>query len=396
MTRTQKVQLRMSELRKQLGGLIDTPAETRAETHEADVAKVAGELRMLETELQAAILADGPEPETRHDTPEGRELRDLQARASLGVAVDHIIEHRNLEGAEAELQQHFGLAGSSIPLAMLERRAVTPAPTNVGQNQQPIVPYVFPEGAAAFLGIAQPTVGVGEAIFPVLTSELSVEALAENAAGTETTGAFSASVLSPSRLQAAFFYSREDRARFAGMDASLRENLSAGLADGLDKAILAGTAGLIGTGLTVRSGDAGSTADFAAYRGLVYDSSTIDGRYAATASAVRLLTSPGAYGHAASIYRSNNADDSALDSLMRVSGGVRSSPHMTVSGNDQPVIARKGGAMDAVAPVWEGVTIIHDEVTKADNGQIKLTAVLLYAFAVLRADGFQRRAVQIA
>ena len=40
---------------------------------------------------------------------------------------------------------------------------------------------------------------------------------------------FSAEVLSPSRIQASFFYSREDRARFAGMDESLRENLSDGL-----------------------------------------------------------------------------------------------------------------------------------------------------------------------
>ena len=59
----------------------------------------------------------------------------------------------------------------------------------------------------------------------MLTSKLSVEALAENDPGTETTGAFSANQLSPSRLQSSFFYSREDRARFANMDLALRENL---------------------------------------------------------------------------------------------------------------------------------------------------------------------------
>ena len=49
---------------------------------------------------------------------------------------------------------------------------------------------------------------------------------AENADADDTTGAFSADVLSPSRLQAAFFYSREDRARFTGMSEALRQNLS--------------------------------------------------------------------------------------------------------------------------------------------------------------------------
>ena len=65
---------------------------------------------------------------------------------------------------------------------------MTPGAANVGQIEQPVIPYVFPMSAAAFLGVDMPTVGVGEVVYPVLTSTLSVEALAENAAGTETTG----------------------------------------------------------------------------------------------------------------------------------------------------------------------------------------------------------------
>ena len=49
-----------------------------------------------------------------------------------------------------------------------------------------------------------------------------------------------------------------------------------------------------------------------------------------------------------------------------------------------------------VAPMWEGVDIIYDEVTQAKKGQIVLTAVLLYAVKILRADGFQHRKVQVA
>ena len=119
------------------------------------------------------------------------------------------------------------------------------APVNVGQNQSSIISYVFPDAAGSFMGIDMPVVGVGEAVYPVLTSTLAVRTPAENADADETTAAFTADLLTPSRLQASFFYSREDRARFAGMDASLRENISMGLSDGLDQQIVAGANGLL-------------------------------------------------------------------------------------------------------------------------------------------------------
>ena len=59
-------------------------------------------------------------------------------------------------------------------------------------------------------------VGVGEAVYPVLTKAPVVGTPAENAEQDETTGSFSADILSPSRLQAAFFYSREDRREICG------------------------------------------------------------------------------------------------------------------------------------------------------------------------------------
>ena len=90
-----------------------------------------------------------------------------------------------------------------------------------------------------------PTVSTGDAVFPVLSTNADVGVPAENAAQSETTGSFAADVLSPGRLQASFFYSREDRARFSGMDAALRSNLSDALSDALDKQILVGTEGLL-------------------------------------------------------------------------------------------------------------------------------------------------------
>ena len=83
-----------------------------------------------------------------------------------------ILAHAVPAGPLAELQQHYGLQPNQLPIALLETRAVTPAPGQVGQNQQPIIPYVFPDSAAAFLrNFDMPTVGVGDAVFTVLTSD---------------------------------------------------------------------------------------------------------------------------------------------------------------------------------------------------------------------------------
>ena len=46
------------------------------------------------------------------------------------------------------------------------------------------------------------------------------------------------------------------------------------------------------------------------------------------------------------------------------------------------------------APIWEGVTLIPDEVTKAGTGEIIITAVLLAAFRILRTDGFFKQQTQ--
>ena len=92
-------------------------------------------------------------------------------------------------------------------------------------NQQPVIPAVFPQSCADFLGIDMPTVPMGEAIFPVLSTSVTPGTPAEGSDQAASTAAFSAEKLSPGRIQASFFYSREDRSAFAQMDESLRMNL---------------------------------------------------------------------------------------------------------------------------------------------------------------------------
>ena len=73
------------------------------------------------------------------------------------------MEHRQTEGAVAELQAHCKIGPNQVPLALMrvEERALTPAPTNTGANEQPVVSAVFANSVASWLSVDQPTVGLG-------------------------------------------------------------------------------------------------------------------------------------------------------------------------------------------------------------------------------------------
>ena len=262
---SQRLAIRASEIREKLATFAEVDGELTTEQR-SDLEKLRGEYKDTESKMSAALISEDKPIETRHaEGAEGNEMRALIGNCNLGVIFDCAVEQRSLtEGPERELQTHHDLAPNQVPISLLETRAVTPAPGQVAQNQSEIVPYVFPASCAAFLAVDMPSVGVGDSVYPVLTSELSVGTPAENAEQSETTGAFTAQVLSPSRIQASFFYSREDRARFAGMDAALRMNLSDGLSDGLDKQVVAGTNGLL-TGTNLPNHNASAATTFANY-----------------------------------------------------------------------------------------------------------------------------------
>ena len=98
------------------------------------------------------------------------------------------------------------------------------------------------------------------------------------------------------------------------------------------------------------------------------------------------------------MFRSTNAGDrAALEDVMQVTAGVRVSAHVPpVSSNKQNAVIRLGMRRDMVAPIWSGVTLIPDNVTKAKSGEIVITAVMLHAIQLLRAGGFYKQETQHA
>ena len=397
MKASQKVALEMSVKREALNALL--AVVELSDEQRAEMGTLTTRMQQLEVEARAAIVAEGEPTITRTDVVDGedRELRSLIGRTNVGNIFEAALEHRATDGAEAELQTHYRVAANAIPLALLETRAVTPAPGQVAQNQSAIIPGVFPQSCAAFMAVDMPTVPVGDAVYPVLGTNADVGTPAENATQAETTGSFSADVLSPSRLQASFFYSREDRARFSGMDEALRMNLSDALADGLDKQILVGTEGLF-TGTKLPNHNVTAVTSYAHYRSeLGYG--RVDGKYAGGVGDLRIVMGASTYGHCAGVFRSANAGDrAALEDLMSVTAGVKVSAHVPAAtgAHKQDAVIRLGMRRDMVAPIWEGVTLIPDEITKAGAGQIVVTAVMLHAVKILREAGFYKQQTQHA
>ena len=415
MTPMQKLLIEQSELREAVNGILGKPEDQRTEEERAKLVSSTERLRAMEPDLRAAVVADETD-QTRLQgefagDAAGAELRALVAGSSVADVFTATIEHRQTEGRTAELQQHHHLGANQVPLALLrepvEARAVTPAPGDVGTNQSEIIGGVFPQACAAFLGIDMPTVAVGDAVFPVLVSNAVVGVPAEGAipSGTgidaegATTGSFTADVLSPGRLQAAFFFSREDRARFAGLDSALRQNLGDALGDKLDQQILAGTNGLF-TGTILSNNNVNSVTNFVAYKSN-FAYGRVDGTWASTVADLRIVMGSASYAHAAATYRASagasDSIDAALAVLMGSTAGVKVSAHVpAVASNKQNSVIRLGMRRDMVAPIWEGVTLIPDEITKASTGQILVTAVMLFAVKLLRSGGFFKQQGQHA
>ena len=362
--------------------------ETRSEDDQTELDGLDEKIEASEKELRTAMLAD-EDTETREqretDTGEDRELRSLAGQANLGTIFHAVLEHRAVDGAERELQQHFDLTDNQVPLMLLEQRAATAAPGDVGAQQQEILTPVFAQACAAFLGVPMPRVAVGDSVYPVLTTRASVGGPHTDSTEVgESTGTFTAQVLEPSRIQASFFYRRTDRARFRGMDEALRANLSDALADKLDAEVIAGSDGLLnGTNLPNHNVNAvTSYADYLAEFGY----SRVDGRYASSVSDLRAVVGASTYAHMGAAYRNNSVDRNAIDRLMTITGGIKVSAHVPgTASHKQNAVIRRGNRRAMVAPVWEGVTLIPDEVTKAAAGEIVITAVMLHAVKIIRA-----------
>lgn len=376
---------------------------TALEAQDSLTASETSELRALQGKIEdlGLELADTLDGES-HVSPDGAAIEHaaLLARANaeggIGAVVAALSTGSETSGAVKELQQAHGVPSSSVPLDMLRgpQMAVTPG-VQTGVDERQTVQPIFAEGDLAFFNIPMDTVPSGDAAYPVLTSRPTVGGPhTDSTTVAETTGAFKVSTLQPERSQCSFFYRRSDAVRFSGMGEALREALVMAISENEDKLFIsqlqqAANAGGLGAAVDVHSGQP----DFGQFQAVA--SGAVDGRHAKMKTDVKMLVGAASYAAMDASYQSNG-DESALAVLQRTAGGVRVTPHLSaVSSKKQDLIVRKGMARDFACAMWNAVYLIFDEISKASTGEIQITAVTMSNRALLRSDGFARRAVQV-
>ena len=204
-----EVQKRQSTLRGEFNTL--RTIETRSTEQDTRLTALDAELTDSETKFRAAADELLTEQTTKTapngEDSEARERRELCGRANVGDVYNSILEKRGAtHGATAEAQAAHGCAPNQIPLAMLaaphtEQRAVTPTPgASMTEQAETLLP-VFGTGAGNFLSIDRPTVAMGQAVYPVLTSRPTVGGPdAGSTDAPDTTGAFDSELLPPKRI----------------------------------------------------------------------------------------------------------------------------------------------------------------------------------------------------
>ena len=421
---SQRHQLRASEIRGRLAEIAGLGDDALTDEIRSESDKLTTEYRSVETQHRAALVAEADElkdAETRGDLDgpdaETRALQDLQGRASFGRYLQGFANQEQLSGAERELAEHRGLttAGNVIPWdslmpaapsVELRADAVTPAPGSGNPtNQAEILQRVFARGAVARLGVAMPSVGVGQASYPIIGIGQSAEFKAKDAEKDAAAGEIEPNALSPVRLQARAQFRVEDAMTTMGLESALREDLSRAISDQLDAQVVgAGDPRVRGFLATNANGGLADYADpsvdvsFAnvaeqAARG-------VDGKFAGGEDELAWVIGVATYAKLASLIQANDSV-SATERLRRMLRDFMASANIPAVASDvqSGIIAKLGAAdsaMNAVAPIWEGLRLVHDEVTNADKGQIQVTAVCLHNFKVLRPAGFVRTKLKVS
>ena len=213
---SQTLNLRISEIRQRLNEINvlegdDFTTEVRSES-EALQTEFAG----VEVKYRSAVIAESDDDDTARrefsTNSEDRELRQLIDGSSVGGIFAAAMESRKPEGQTAELQAHFQLPYNSIPLDLLridrgvEERAAATVPASIGDAvQAPVITPVFASGDGDFLGIERPTVAVGTAAYPLLSTVPSVKGPFEDSTeAAQTDATFVANSWCPKGCRPAF------------------------------------------------------------------------------------------------------------------------------------------------------------------------------------------------
>ena len=419
MLRSQRAAMRLSSIREKLNRLLGI--EKRDEAQEKELGDLTESYPGVEREYRAALVAEDTErseveASATATAPDGEsvERAGLLRRAEVRNFLQAATAGRPVDGVEAELQAAFQVDGAHafpLDLLRLEERVDADAgtPSSGTPTTHRFYPSVFSAGALAFLGVGSEAVGMGEAAYSVMADDAGADpALVAAGGDAPDAAAFSWTTESvkPRRLSVRFRYQRESVATWGSQyEQAIRRQAVDSLSDRLDYLVLRGDGtapnwgGLFDDdGLTA---PAEETAVLTYAKGAAIPYGRVDGRYASSTGDLRMLVGAATYRLAGGLYRTPTAanDRSLVDEWMMRMAGLRVSAHIAApASNKQEALIVAGGMPSPWASLytWPSVSVIVDELSRAQQGEIVVTLMSFYDFAVLRPNAARRIEIKTA
>ncbi|WGR60251.1 phage major capsid protein [Paracoccus ferrooxidans] len=398
-----KIARRQSEIRQALAGLVGKDSPTEDETRSMET--LDAEYRANETRYRAALIAEdterreaGADLETRSD----REYAELVGRFELRQVALAIDEGRALSGATKEvvdeLRSKGGYQGVPVPLAALETRAgETVAADQINPKTiRPVIDRLFPASVASRLGVQSINITSGELEFPVATAGavFGWQTTELGNVGAASEYQTSERSLNPDQTGGAQMVISRKALKQAGegLESAIRRDLNAAIGAELDRVVVNGSGaagqplGMIPGAATygIASTAVGAAATWAAFRAQVV--AFMQANAITSAAQVNLGFGPAIWAEL----------DDALITGTAVSEWDRLTKHIAspaISNVIPDETAILTATVQGIAPgylgIYGGVDLIRDPYTKAQSGQLVLTALVTADFTVPR--GMQTR-----
>ena len=435
MTASQKLQIRLSEIRTRLNQLGSKDGDL-SEEERGEVDKLTGEYQDAEARHRAAIVTESEEAEQRQageepggETGEGAEVRRLIERATIGNYVEAALQGTIEQGAERELADALEVRrgpgyvdGVVIPWAMLlpeEHRAATTTSQNDGPvRQAPIIDRLFrqPDGILDMLGVGLASSGPGQVEYPLVAAGTANTAqTAENTdIGDPAAMTFTFQTLKPTgRLSGSYELTAELRASVAGIEQALRRDLAALVEEQMILQVFNGngTAPNVNGILSRVAAQQTAPSATAAYGDYVsLGAKAVDGYHASDETDVDILLPIDVYQHAAGVL-GTGSDAAAILAMKarckrcRATAFLADAPATGESGagvNTNVVLhsaGMNGGSQryDSLGVIWSaGPNLIVDRVTKAKSATTVLTHVTIWnCYMAFRSGAYDRVSLKL-
>ena len=407
----QKSQLKQSELKVKLTELLDTPVETRAESFAEELGKLTTEVKSVEAEVQAALLAQPEVTEKRSEeklteTSEERELLELRSEVDFGKYIAAALAGGGVrDGAEAEYNQHLGIAQNYFPMEMLapvETRAARDGDAMASQGSW--LDRVMAMTASERLGVSFRTVAPGVAAFPYTSAGGSPVQRGRTQAVGESTYTVNVQEMKPTRAAVNGKYSIEDELRLPGIADAIERDMRMAMAEDIDRTIFTGDSGA--------NENSADIVGFTTYAGISEPQLTqankvkadetlkvfltqLDGIYAASLADMRIVSSKGANALWYSTIHAAAVDNQTIAQFLMASGltwTMRGHIEDNTSNGDFGAFVGMGRGIEgaAIAAVWDAGQLIRDPYSGAKTGEVELTLNYLWNFKVVRTANFKR------